>query len=370
MAKKPPSETMVLRVSDWPPHDKALWDNGTTPASGLRRRRRHAETLRPKSIELAWKGYGRFLAVLAAQGPLNPELNPGDRVTYDTVATFFDALRAENNKDNTIKARLFHLRTALRIMVPAQEFDWLMRPDGCALDTLFPAEPKEKPFIPSAVELFQWGMRLMHAPEPETWPSSSKESLQFCRDFRNGLIITLLASRAPRVGALAQMRLGKNLYRQNGEFWVRLQSAIVKNKREIEYSLPPELTAFFDRYLAEIRPRLLDPARTDAVWGNGDGGAFTDRSIETMVFRASLREFSHSFGPHIARDAFASTLAEADPSNPGLAAVVLGITEGVVAAHYRRAHQADAARKLQANLRDERERTRHIAERAFGRRSG
>ena len=162
-------------------------------------------------------------------------------------------------------------------------------------------------------------------------------------------------------------RHGHNLYRQNGEFWVRLQSAIVKNKRELEYSLPPELTPFFDRYLAEIRPRLLDPALTDAVWGNGNGGTFTYRSIETMMFRASLREFKHSFGPHITRDAFASTLAEADPANPGLAAVILGITEGVVAAHYRQARQADAARKLQANLREERERTRHIAERAFGR---
>ena len=136
--------------------------------------------------------------MLATQGPLNPELNPGDRVNYDTVATFFDSLRAENNKENTIKARLFHLRTALRIMLPEQNFDWLTRPDGCALDTLLPAEPKEKPFVPSAVQLFQWGMRLMQAPELAAWPSCSEESLQFCRDFRNGLIITLLASRAPR----------------------------------------------------------------------------------------------------------------------------------------------------------------------------
>ena len=104
------------------------------------------------------------------------------------------------------------------------------------------------------------------------------------------------------------------------------------------------------------------------MWGNSNGGTFTYRSIETMVFRASLREFKHSFGPHISRDAFASTLAEADPTNPGLAAVILGITEGVVAAHYRQARQTDAARKLQANLAEERERTRHIAERAFGRR--
>ena len=143
MAKKPTSRTMVLRVADWPTQDKELWKAGTTPAFGLRRRRLHAEKLRPKSIELAWQGYGRFLAVLKAQGPLDPEFGAGERVTYDSVATFFDALRAENNNDNTIKARLFHLRTALRIMVPEQNFDWLTRPDGCSLDTLLPAEPRK-----------------------------------------------------------------------------------------------------------------------------------------------------------------------------------------------------------------------------------
>jgi len=359
-------QTMVLPVAAWPSQDQALWAAGTAPASGLRRRRRHAETLRPSSIELAWKGYGRFLAVLAALGPFDPELGPGERVTFETVALFFDALRAEGNKNTTIKGRLFHLRTALRIMVPQQDFDWLTRPDGCSLDALLPAEPKDKPFIPSAVQLFQWGMRLMQAPEPGAWPSSADDCLQICRAYRNGLIIALLACRAPRVGALAKMRLGTNLYRQNGEFWVRLQSAIVKNKREIEYSLPPELTPCLDRYLADIRPRLLDPAQTDAVWGNGKGGAFTCRSIETMLFRASLGEFEHSFGPHIARDALASTLAAADPRNPGLAAVILGITEGVVSAHYRKAHQADAARKLQADLREERKRTRVTAAHAFG----
>ena len=58
-----------------------------------------------------------------------------------------------------------------------------------------------------------------------------------------------------------------------------------------------------------------------------------------------------------------------DPTNPGFAAVILGITDAVVNEHYRKARQADAARKLQANLRAERERTRATAERTFGLRS-
>ena len=75
---------------------------------------------------------------------------------------------------------------------------------------------------------------------------------------------------------------------------------------------------------------------------------------------------AEAFGAHRFRQAFASALAEADPTNPGLAAVILGITEAVVNAQYRKARQVDAARKL----REERERIRAIAERAFGMRSG
>jgi integrase len=154
------------------------------------------------------------------------------------------------------------------------------------------------------------------------------------------------------------MWLEKNLYKLNGEYWVRLQSSIVKNKRQLEYSLPGELTPLIDRYLAEIRPLLIDADGNDAVWGHGNGGMYTYRSIETMIFRQTGRRFGKAFGPHLFRHAFASELARHDPHNPGLAAVILGISEGVVHEHYRRARQADAAVKFQASLRQDRARWR------------
>jgi hypothetical protein len=359
---------LVWPVSAWPAQDQALWAAGTAPATGLRRGRRHAETLRPKSIEHAWKGYGRFLSVLAAHGRLSPAEGPAERLTFETAALFFDALRDAGNIDNTIKARLFHLRMALRIMVPSINFDWLTRPNDCALDTLLPFVPNPDKFTPDAKLLFEWGLDLMKMPLASDCTPGTHQHLMFCRDYRNGLIIALLAARAPRLKSLAQMRLETNLYRLNGEYWVRLQSQLIKNKRELDYSLPPTLTPFITRYLDEIRPALLDPHQADAVWGNGDGGAFTGEAIGTMIRRQAKRKFSHDFGPHRFRDAFASMLAAADPRNPGLAAVVLGITEGVVNTHYRQARQADAARKLQAHLSEERERTRILAMQAFGHR--
>jgi site-specific recombinase XerD len=361
---------IILPVAQWPAQDQRCWRQGTDPIPGLHRPR-YADTLTRLSVDVAWKSYGRLLHILAQHGLLEPDITPAARITFAVVALYFDELRAAGNQDNTIKGRLFHLRTALHIMAPKAKFDWITRPDDVPLDAILKQEPRDDLFVPEAKQLFDWGVSLM---TDQPLPDNSVQRLEACRNYRNGLIIALLACRAPRLGSLAQMRLAKNLYKRNGEYWARLQSMIVKNKRELHYSLPKTLTPYLDRYLSEIRPQLLDPAASDALWGNGDGGAFTYRSIQTMINRQTQAQvgskFTEAFGPHRFRHAFASALAEADPTNPGLAAVVLGITEGVVSEHYRQARQADAARKFQTDLSAERERTHPVAARAFARRYG
>jgi hypothetical protein len=143
---------MILRVEQWPAADQALWHAGTAPTEGLRRRR-HADGLRPRSIQGAWQGYGRFLAVLTQYDQhdlLAAALSPAERVNFESVALFFDALQAARNVDNTIKARLFHLRTALHIMLPKADFDWLTCPDGQSLDSLLQQERDDEVSPPSA----------------------------------------------------------------------------------------------------------------------------------------------------------------------------------------------------------------------------
>ncbi len=360
---KPPKQ--LVAVEKWPPQERVLWHEGIQPATSLRCGRRHAETLRAKSIEHAAKGYGWFLASQALHGPLDPALGPAERVTLASVASYVNFMRGRQNKNRTIKSRLFHLRTALRIMIPAGEFDWITRPDGVSLDVWLPDEPAEKAFLPTTRQLFDWGLELMQIPSQAEWPASSHQRLQLCRAYRNGLMIAILACLAPRVGSLSKMRLDKNLVWRNGEYRVRLQGSIVKNKRDQEYAIPPQLTPYVSQYLAEIRPLLLDPSSCDAVWGNGKGSVLSCQAVQTILFRHSRKKFGHGFGPHIARHALATSLAHADPLNPGLAAVVLGVSEGVVQAHYRQARQRDAAQKLQLHLRAERERTQAVARRAF-----
>jgi hypothetical protein len=144
------------------------------------------------------------LSIQAARGDLDPSLGPAARITFASVSDFFEALRAAGNVDNTIKARLFHLRMALHVMVPGTDFNWITRPGDASLDSLLVQAPDDAPPPASSAVLFKWGMGLMpDAPLPD----QKFKKIAFCRVYRDGLIIALLASRAPRIGSLAQMRM-------------------------------------------------------------------------------------------------------------------------------------------------------------------
>ena len=192
---------LIMPVEFWPRQDQQCWHTGTDPIPGLHRPR-HADTLTPRSIEAAWESYGPLLDILAKCGQLDPDIGPAARITYEVVGLYFDELRAAGNCDNTIKARMFHLRTALHIMAPKVKFKWITRPDDVPLDAFLKQEPHDDLFVPDAKLLFEWGLSLM---TDQPLPDDTAKRLEACRDYRNGLIIALLACRfwhaKPVIGA-------------------------------------------------------------------------------------------------------------------------------------------------------------------------
>ena len=361
---------MVIPLHDWPEADRRLWEAG----EWLNAKPRHpglGSRLKPVSVKGAMEGYGRFLAVLRDRGDILSGETPAQRVTPQRIARFVAALREEGNLANTIKVRLFFLRMAIRIMEPEQDLVWLTRPGGHSLDSLLPQEPKEMVIIASP-DLYRWGLGLMNdgaadmAIDGQRW---SEETLQLRRDrrFRDGLIIAILACRAPRLRALVGIRIGRQFKQIGEEFWLCFSKADIKNRKAIEYSLPEGLTPYVRRYLEEVRPRLLGPVQSDSLWVIEQGVSFGEKGLTKMIERRSFARFGQTFGPHRFRHSLATTLAEEDPANPGLAASMLGITEGVVAEHYRKARQHHAARLLQKDLAADRDRTRLLAEREMRR---
>ena len=86
-----------------------------------------------------------------------------------------------------------------------------------------------------------------------------------------------------------------------------------------------------------------------SFWIGRLGEKFGARGIEGTIRRASEAKLGKVFGTHCFRHSLATTLADIDPTTPGVAVSILGTSEGVVKEHYNKARDHDAFRHFQAD---------------------
>jgi integrase/recombinase XerD len=341
---------MVLPVEAWPARDQTLWRAGLAEGDDLEDPR-YAASLSSATIHNAACGYGRFLAVEAGHCPLDASPSPAQRVTPAAVNRFMTALRAAGNGNGTITQRMWELRTAMGILEPAVDFRWLTSPGGNAIRALLPALQR-----PVAVhhprELRDWGLDLIaRAPLRE-------DPLERAVQHRNGLLLAMLAVRAPRQRSLAALTLGEHVVRSGDEYRLVFTTGDLKTQRHLEYPLPASLAPAITAYLEVHRPVLLQGARHAWFWVNKVGHRLRQGGIEGVVRRASKARFGTAFGTHRFRHSAATVALLTDPTHPGSVAAMLGASPAVVQAHYNRGERVAAAAAYQAVLAAERDRWR------------
>jgi len=344
MDTSPSPDCLVWPVAAWPDIDQRLWRAGLEPGDGLDPT--YAAGLAQSTLTNASKGYGRWLAVLAQAGELDPTVAPAARVTRPRAKLFAKALRARGNSNNSMHARFWELRSALRVMQPDEGFACLTSWLG-----LLPIERQDVEVFDSRA-LAAWGHQLMQSALAHPQPMVRQTR------YRNGLMIAILAARAPRLRALAALRLGRQVLQgADGGWQLSFKPQDIKTQRGVAYDVPDSLFASIDRYVAVERRELLCGRQHDWFWVNRHGEKLGSRGIEGAIRRGSGKQFGQVFGPHRFRHSLATTAAYADPANPGLAASVLAISDEVNAAHYNLARQDDAMRRFQLHLQQERART-------------
>ena len=131
--------------------------------------------------------------------------------------------------------------------------------------------------------------------------------------------------------------------------------------------MPDHLLPAFRHYLDAIRPRMVRCEDDLWFWRNPDGTRFQYAGIMQMFRRLTEKELGEASGTHVSRHGMATALADIAPDRPGLAAAVLGVGEGVVDRHYRRAEMLHAARLANELLEAERDELRLRARTRFGR---
>ena len=324
------------KLTRWPEADRASWQRNTTPGDPFDDPR-HGASLRPASLAKISKGYGRWLDFLDSQGWLAPEVAALQRVTRPRLRAYVRALNAAGNADYTILGRNNELVMAMRILTPGADVSWIRRPYGISIYAMLPKN-KRPMVVPDARVLFRWGIKMMDAQLAAGAPGNPVA-------FRDGLLIALLAARGRRLRSMAELRVRREMVRQEVTYRIELGPDQTKTHVHDRFDLPEALTPYVSHYLAKVRPALLAGRESDAFWIGARGAPLTAKGIEACIQRLSRVRFGVAFGPHRFRHAIATSSALRDPGSPGLAAGVLGGSAQVIEQHYNRAGQIQAARK-------------------------
>lgn len=346
-------------LPQWPEQDRTLWLARTAPCHALDIPH-YGQRLSLASLASIERAYGRYLCFLDQTDQLDPLAGPASRVSPRLVGAFLRHLRELDYMPQTLVVALSGVRSAVRIMAPELDTSWIWQPDGVPISGWL--RGRRKTFdVPRTAELFQWGVTLMDE-------SGRLAGHHAWVAYRDGLMIALLAARPLRRRTFAGLKIGEHLVKADGYWHLQLAPADMKNRRALEFDVPAMLQSRVDRYLTEIRPRLLRGPDTDAMWIAAHGRPMALTAVGLMIRVRALKRFGVEFGPHRFRHALGTTAPIVDPANPGVAASVLGIGARMVEMHYNRAENHVAADGLRDALEAERASLAPLARRLFERR--
>ena len=331
-----------LKPHLWPEADQLLWEKACMLVS-LTEEGGDAAALSPESRKKIQKGYGAWLSFLAAQGWLLTDETPVQRVTRARLAAYYIAMQALDRRPYSILGRFMELRMTLKAMAPQVKTGWILTPNGVSIRQMLNPAPRHKT-IPDAKVLFKWGMKLMDSAKLD---APRRYGLV---QFRDGLLIAMLASRGRRLRSMALLRVGQEFIRCGDGYRIELQPHQVKTKTSDCFNLPARLTPYIETYLRIVRPALLRERMHDALWIGLNGSPLEAKGIQEMVCKLSKARFGVAFGPHRFRHAIATTVPLKAPEIPGLAAPLLGITKETVQSHYDRASQVMAVKMFHEML--------------------
>jgi hypothetical protein len=326
------------KIQCWPKADQSAWTAGQAPTDPFDDMV-YGNQLCAETLEKVRKGYGRWLDFLDATGWLDPDQPALARITRGRLISYLRALKAAGNADNTIIGRVIELEMAMKIMAPGADVSWIRRPTGVTVYASLP-KARRQLIVPDSGVLFAWSITMMDTAD------LAGGALDALLAYRDGLIIAVFASRARRLRAMAGIRVGKELVRRGDRYWVELGPELVKTKKADRFQLPDRLTPYIERYLAVVRPALLQGRASDALWISLRRKQLTAKGMEAQFFQRTKARFGVGFGPHRCRHAAATTAILRAPDATGLAARMMGTSLQVIENHYQRAGQVEAINHL------------------------
>lgn len=341
-------------IQAWPTPDRCAW--GIAMARG--------DILEPCGGGADWahlsrrkigQGYGRWLTWLETHSLLDPEAAPATRITPERVQDYVIELRQKLNAPYTVLARVQELYQAMRVMAPERDWAWLRRIEAMVRHGAISVRSKRRRVVPSET-LLSYGIELMTTVDH---PANGSRLKRACRH-RDGLMIALLAARPLRRRNFTRIEIGRNLVRQEDDFWLRFEGGETKTGEPIETPAPAGLVQHLARYLSHYRPFLLlrgvnkscpSMQPNPALWISVHGAAMTEIGIYFAISQLTKKRFGYVVNPHLFRDSAATSIAIEDPEHVHIVRSVLGhSTLQSGERHYIHARTLEASRRYQQRI--------------------
>lgn len=348
-----------LRIEEWPAADRAAWERAVSPPRGLLRVGGAASKLRPHTLRNYIRGYGAWLAHLAACGHVDPTVAAADRVSPERLDAWIGQMRAAGRKDSTIRQAIVNLHATLRLLAPSADTFFLLRPNGVSLRTLLPSAPKPVPLVHPEDAMDR--VRAAHREALDAPTAFARRT-----GLRDAAIMAMFLRRAPRVSNAAMMVLGEHLVkREDGAWLVRFSDTETKNHKRLSFALDAEQGRMMDDYLRLGRPLFPGASATAAVWLGNHGRPLNHIGVAAVFRRRVHEQLEVQAGPHAARKWLESAAARHSPEAAFDAAEVCGHSPQVALTHYRHGLEIGAAQRHADRLAQLRRQTAGLAARAF-----
>jgi integrase len=339
-----------LPFNEWPIPDKEMWQaviaegdilDGCGPGADW------ASTTK----ENTRKAYAYWLYWLSVTEGLDETVNPMDRITPERIAAYIKSLEGDV-ASSTIFTYILDLLRLAKPVAPDKDWTWFTDIKNRLWARTKPAKDKSQRIRPS-IDLFDLGLDLVNSAAGVKCRYNSQASET---QYRDGLMIALLAARPVRLKNFAAIEIGRHLTREGDTYWLRFDAKEVKNRKHIEVPVPEVLTPLIEHYCAVHRPKLLGTTMSGSLWISRLGRPLSQSTIHYHIKNRTQKAFGVSLSPHLFRDCAATSIAIEDPHHVRIAMNILGHRSlATTQRYYDQSQMLAAGRTYQSalgNLRD------------------
>ena len=297
----------------WPISDREAWQQACVPSRRLKAGGAAGHMKASTQTSLV-RAYGYLLEFCQRTGAFDKNADVVAHVTPEIVNAFVDDLRRRVSSV-TRASYIFRIYRFANILAPGRDLDWLREIERELHHEARP-RPKFHRIVPSD-RLLSLGLQLIERGNT----SNHLSNLARARLVRDGLMIALLSVCPIRLGNLATLRLGHQLRRIRGTWWIILEESETKSGRPDERPIPEILTLHIDDWIERWRKLFLEPG--DAFWPSTKGGALAYTYVGEIITKTTLREIGVAVNPHLFRDCAVFTIATVAGDRMGVASDLL-----------------------------------------------